>query len=125
MKRISLYLIFFTLAPATAFPCGGLFCNANEPVNQAAEQILFARTATGLEMNVRITYQGPSTEFGWLLPVPRDVTYELGSDALFTTLSEAANMRFEIETVYAGDCQDLGRWRGRGRGLIAGSSRAL
>ena len=51
-------VLFFLLSPAAVLACGGLFCNARTPVNQAAERILFSKIDDGLEMHVRITYQG-------------------------------------------------------------------
>ncbi len=87
-----------------AMACGGMFCDAATPVNQAAERILFAETDTGLEMHVRITYAGPPTEFGWLLPVPRDVQYELGSEALFNQLDNQYAPIFNLVTEFIGDC---------------------
>src|SRR5260221_8789472 len=56
--------------PATASACGGFFCNAAQPVNQAAEGILFADNDDGTTTAViQIRYQGPSQNFSWLLPL--------------------------------------------------------
>ena len=72
MRSLPLALGLVT-APLPALACGGLFCNAVTPVNQAAERILFAVDGEQVHMHVRITYQGPPTDFGWLLPAPRGV----------------------------------------------------
>ena len=97
-------MLLFLVSPAAAFACGGLFCNAQTPVNQAAERILFSKTDDGLEMHVQITYQGPPTEFGWLLPVPRDVEYGLSTDQLFTQLDNQFGPRFNLRTEIDDDC---------------------
>jgi hypothetical protein len=99
-------LIILILAlPQSGFACGGLFCNADTPVNQSAERILFSRSDTGLEMHVRITYQGPPTEFGWLLPVPLDVDYGLSADQVFTALDSMYSTRFILRTEVDPGCQ--------------------
>ncbi|MBV70446.1 MAG: hypothetical protein CMH52_03770 [Myxococcales bacterium] len=97
-------ILCLLLSPAAALACGGLFCNARTPVNQAAERILFSKIDDGLEMHVRITYQGPPTEFGWLLPVPRDVEYGLSTDQLFTQLDNQFGPRFNLRTEVDDDC---------------------
>ncbi|MEE2755523.1 MAG: DUF2330 domain-containing protein [Myxococcota bacterium] len=99
-----LALTSLMLSSHVALACGGMFCDATTPVNQAAERILFAETDDGLEMHVRITYAGPPTEFGWLLPVPRDVQYELGSEALFNQLDNQYAPIFNLITEFIGDC---------------------
>ncbi|MEZ4465820.1 MAG: DUF2330 domain-containing protein, partial [bacterium] len=83
-------------APAAALACGGLFCNTTQPVNQSAERILFARDGQTMNMHVRISYQGPPTEFGWLLPVPPDVQTELSSEQLFAALDQQAGPIFNL-----------------------------
>jgi MYXO-CTERM domain-containing protein len=51
--------------------CGGLFCNAAQPVNQAAERILFSTNDDGtVTAVIEIQYEGPAQEFAWVLPVP-------------------------------------------------------
>jgi hypothetical protein len=67
-------LLANALSPSAAQACGGLFCNVAQPVNQSAERILFAKDGDRVHMHVQIAYQGPPTEFGWLLPAPPDAT---------------------------------------------------
>ena len=58
------------LLPASALACGGFFCNQSQPVNQAAESIIFADNGDGTTTAViQIQYQGPSKSFSWLLPI--------------------------------------------------------
>lgn len=102
---IALAAALTLLSPAAALACGGLFCDNTQPVNQAAERILFAREGDTLHMHVRITYQGPPTEFGWLLPTARDVQVELSSEQLFTTLDTSFAPRFVLQTEFEEGCQ--------------------
>ncbi|MEN9581497.1 MAG: hypothetical protein RJA70_4506, partial [Pseudomonadota bacterium] len=71
MKQRSLFL-FSTLAatalttlsvstPADA--CGGLFCDSSNPVNQAAERIVFAKNDDGtVTAAIEVLYEGSATE---------------------------------------------------------------
>jgi uncharacterized protein (TIGR03382 family) len=91
-------------APSAALACGGLFCNTTTPVNQAAERILFAVDDGHVDMHVRITYQGPPTDFGWLLPVPRGVETELSSEHLFTVLDQRFAPVFQLNRDFGENC---------------------
>ncbi|MCB9553742.1 MAG: DUF2330 domain-containing protein [Myxococcales bacterium] len=103
-RPAALALALTLTTPAAAFACGGLFCNNSQPVNQAAERILFAREGDTMHMHVRITYQGPPTEFGWLLPTATDVRVEQSSEQLFTTLDQSFAPRFALQTVFDARC---------------------
>src|SRR6478752_1333126 len=87
---------FGTLVPATAQACGGLFCNAAQPVNQAAEGIIFADIDDAATTAViQIQYQGPSQNFSWLLPissVPKsDADIGIASNLALQRLQAATN----------------------------------
>ena len=73
--------------PQSAIACGGFFCNSSSPVDQAAEEILFAVDGDEVTMHVKIAYDGPADEFSWVVPVATEPTLTIGTDALFTTLS--------------------------------------
>ena len=94
------------LAPTAALACGGLFCNATQPVNQSAERILFAPQGTKMHMHVRISYAGPPTEFGWLVPVPPDVETELSSEQLFQALDQQTGPLFTLQQQLDERCAD-------------------
>ena len=119
-RRILLCMAVLLTLTQAAFACGGMFCNATTPVNQAAERILFAQTDEGLEMHVRITYAGPPTDFGWLLPVPRDVEYSLGSEAVFDVLDARFAPTFSLRREFTGDCGGFGGAGGAGGGFSGG-----
>ena len=102
MRPLVLALVF--ALPQAALACGGLFCDAVQPVNQSAERILFSVHEGQTDMHVQISYQGPSNEFGWLVPVPRGVETGLSSQLLFTTLDNTIAPRFVLTTEFDGDC---------------------
>jgi hypothetical protein len=97
---LSLYL-----QPTPARACGGLFCSASAPVNQAAERIIFSKNADEtVTAVVQIQYQGPSEEFAWVLPVPGIPEVKVSSDLAFTRLQLASNPQYNLSTVIEGDC---------------------
>ncbi len=98
-----MFVLLITM-PGAAWACGGLFCNSTMPVNQAAERIVFAADGETMHMHVRLTYQGPPGEFGWLLPVPRDVETALSSEVLFTQLDTAFAPIFRLRTEFEEGC---------------------
>ena len=93
--------------PSAAQACGGFFCGAQSPVNQAAERILFAVDGDQTVMHVRVDYQGPPTDFGWILPVPRGVETALSSETLFSGLDAAFSPKFFLNFEYAPGCEPV------------------
>ena len=93
------------LIATPAMACGGLFCNLAQPINQAAERILFAVDGDVIHMHVQIAYSGPPAEFGWILPVPPDVVPGLSNDELFRQLDLQYAPRFTLQTEFADGCQ--------------------
>ena len=57
---LGLSAAFGVSAVDSAFACGGLFCSAANPVNQAAERIIFAQSAGRVDAVIEIQYEGPS-----------------------------------------------------------------
>jgi hypothetical protein len=86
--------------------CGGLFCSSSSPVNQAAERIVFAKNGNGtVTAAIEILYEGPSSSFAWLLPVPAaEVTVEVSSKQAFDALQQASNPSYGFQTTFATDC---------------------
>lgn len=103
----SLIALSFYLYPSAADACGGLFCSASAPVNQAAERIIFSKNDDGtVTAVVQIQYEGPSEEFAWVLPVPGIPDVKVSSDAAFTRLQLASNPRYTLNTEIEGECSD-------------------
>jgi hypothetical protein len=82
----------WVVGPAPARACGGFFCSAQAPVNQAAERIIFADHGDGtVTAVVQVQYSGPSESFAWVLPVPGIPEVEVSSDLAFNRLMAVSN----------------------------------
>jgi uncharacterized protein DUF2330 len=102
-----------TFVPATAKACGGFFCNAAQPVNQAAEGIIFADNGDGTTTAViQIQYQGPAQSFSWLLPissVPKsDADIGIASNLALQRLQSATNPNYSLTVRTEGTCREEG-----------------
>lgn len=96
-----------TLASAPAEACGGFFCNAAQPVNQAAERILFAQAADGtVTATIQIQYSGDAEHFAWVLPVAGTPEVQVSSNSIFTALQAATNPTYNLVTTVEGTCSD-------------------
>jgi uncharacterized protein DUF2330 len=97
------------LSGAPARACGGFFCSQAQPVNQAAERIIFADDGAGtITAQIQILYEGPSENFSWLLPiasVPEGDEIAVGSDLAFSRLQLATNPQFNLTTRVEGRCR--------------------
>jgi MYXO-CTERM domain-containing protein len=96
--------------PSTALACGGFFCNRAQPVNQAAEGIIFADNGDGtVTAVIQIKYQGPSKNFSWLLPISsvpkQDSDIGVASDLAFQRLQSATNPSYSLTTTTEGTCR--------------------
>jgi hypothetical protein len=101
-------LLALVARPEPAQACGGLFCSASAPVNQAAERIIFSKNADQtVTAVVQIQYQGPSEEFAWVLPVPGIPEVDVSSDLAFTRLQQASNPQYSFTTVVEGRCKQV------------------
>ena len=101
-------LLALVARPEPAQACGGLFCSASAPVNQAAERIIFSKNADQtVTAVVQIQYQGPSEEFAWVLPVPGIPEVNVSSDLAFTRLQQASNPQYSFTTVVEGKCKQV------------------
>jgi MYXO-CTERM domain-containing protein len=106
------------LSPRSAQACGGFFCSASNPVNQAAERIIFAQndnaTVTAV---IEIQYEGPAENFSWLLPissVPMDGQIAVASNIAFQRLQQATNPQYSLNTRIEGTCDSRDELSGRG-----------
>ncbi|MAD60127.1 MAG: hypothetical protein CMH49_01255 [Myxococcales bacterium] len=107
LSQVSLLALSINLlSPLSASACGGFFCNATQPVNQAAERILFSVQDGQTDMHVQIQYQGPPTGFGWILPVAPGVETTVSSEALFVALDRIYGPQFFLDYQYDENCDD-------------------
>jgi hypothetical protein len=96
----------------SADACGGFFCNQAQPVNQAAERIIFSQngddTVTAV---IEIMYQGPAEQFSWLLPitsVPEGGEIAVASKAAFDRLQARTNPSYRLNVSVEGQCDASG-----------------
>ncbi len=113
MKKSLLFGLCFSLLsplffPASVFACGGLFCDTGPlMVNQAAERIVFAKHGDGyVTAVVQVLYEGESSEFGWIIPVPGVPEVGVSSNLAFTRLQTATNPTFVMNTIVEGSCKE-------------------
>ncbi len=120
LSFVAAFVLSASLFPEPAHACGGLFCSASAPVNQAAERIIFSKNADEtVTAVVQIQYQGSSEEFAWVLPVPGIPTVDVSSDLAFSRLQQASNPQYNFTTVVEGRCK---RVRDRGDSSSASGS---
>ena len=85
------------LSSQPAQACGGLFCSASQPVNQAAERIIFVKNGDGsVSAVVEIQYEGPSEKFAWLLPVPGTPKFAVSSKQALDRLQGQTNPVYRL-----------------------------
>jgi hypothetical protein len=110
-------------APSSA-ACGGFFCSQVQPVNQAAERIIFADNGDGTQTAViEILYEGPSESFSWLLPissVPAGNELGVASSIAFQRLQSATNPQYTLTRRVEGECKPGDPSSGSGGGSGAG-----
>jgi uncharacterized protein DUF2330 len=110
-KSIGAGVVVWAALGASASPanaCGGFFCSQAQPVNQAAERIIFAQNGDGtVTAVIQILYEGPSENFSWLLPissVPEGDDIAVASDLAFARLQQATNPSYNLTTRVEGEC---------------------
>lgn len=89
----------------SAHACGGFFCSASQPVNQAAERIIFAQGDGEVTQIVEVLYDGPSERFAWVLPVPGAPEIGVSSSVVLDRLQAATNPNYTLNTI--SDCESL------------------
>ena len=88
--------------------CGGTFCDNLPPdpmpVDQTGEDILFVLDGSTVEVHVRIQYTGEAERFAWVLPLQGIPEVSVGSDPLFSAMSNAVGPNWT--TVKSYDCPE-------------------
>lgn len=93
------------VGPTDAEACGGFFCDNQQPINQAAERIIFSDNPDGtVTAVVQILYQGPSESFAWVLPVPSVPEVSVSSNLAFQRLQQQTNPQYTLNTIVEGEC---------------------
>ncbi len=108
------FALAYGLGTRDAEACGGLFCSAASPVNQAAERIVFAHDESAGEVTavIEILYQGPSEQFAWILPVAGSPEVEVSTNALLNRLQQATNPTYQLQRTWPNDTCGNGNPRG-------------
>lgn len=91
--------------------CGGFFCSQATPVNQSAEQIIFAKNDDGtVTAVVSIQYSGEAERFAWILPIAGVPDVTVSSNLAFQRLLAATTPRYTLTQRVEGTCkeQDFG-----------------
>ncbi len=92
-------------APSPASACGGFFCSSANPVNQAAEQIIFVENGDGtVTAVIQIMYEGPASQFAWVLPVPGVPEVAVSSDQALDTLKQFTNPSYQLIRTFSSGC---------------------
>ena len=95
------------LLPTPAQACGGFFCNNVQPVNQAAERIIFSQAEDGtVTAVIQIQYTGEAESFAWVLPVTGTPEVRVSSNLAFQRLQSATNPQYTLTTRIEGSCRD-------------------
>lgn len=90
-----------------AHACGGFFCNRVQPVNQAAERIIFSQAEDGtVTAIIQIQYSGDAESFAWVLPVTGSPDVHVSSNLAFQRLQTATNPQYMLTTRIEGSCRD-------------------
>ncbi len=103
----TLGMLALWLSPRSAEACGGTFCDNLPdpmPVDQTGEDILFVLDGSTVEVHVRIQYEGEAERFAWVLPLQGIPEVAVGSDPLFTAMSNAVGPNWQTVKTY--DCPD-------------------
>jgi hypothetical protein len=119
-----LAILFLLGIDKKAHAGGGFFSEPRTPVLQAAETIIFGvqqiehnnsnnnggssgnnNSIAGINvtMQIRILYEGPPSEFSWVIPLPAKPTVGIGSEILFHALEEAAAPVFNLRILEESD----------------------
>lgn len=95
-----LFGCFLLATPRPAQACGGLFCNATQPVVQSGEHIVFAVDASAETVRaiINIQYTGAAPDFAWILPLQSEPSrIAVGPTSLFRTIDRLIGPQFILQ----------------------------
>lgn len=111
------------VAPQQASACGGFFCNSSQPVNQAAERVIFSDNGDGtVTMAIEVQYAGPAESFAWVLPVNGLPEVGVSSNVVFQRLQAMTNPQYTLNTIVEGTCREGALFGGGPRGSVDSSA---
>jgi hypothetical protein len=98
LRALPVAILLAALTPESADACGGLFCSSANPVNQAAERIIFAQDGRHTTAVIEIQYEGPSERFAWVLPVPGVPEIAVSSKQALDRVQQLSNPLYTLNT---------------------------
>lgn len=96
-------LMIALLSPAWA--CGGMFGPPDSMALSHTQEAIFSRGDGEVQVDYRVLYNGDTTDFGWVIPIPGDfVSLKDTPDGTFDDLREATRPLEDLVNVSAGGC---------------------
>ena len=114
----ALATLCFALAPSAAHACGGCFSPVvpsapgvppnPQAVLQDAERVIFLRDETTKTSTVwvEVRYTGLASEFGWVLPLPKQPVVSVGTAAGLDRLDATTSVQFKVKVSSPENCRD-------------------
>ena len=100
-----------SLSSSEANACGCFAVpNPAVPVVQAGERIVFSHEDGIVTAHIQIQYEGPASQFSWLLPLPSELVGgqpELGVEEMFVQLINQTQPRYQLTRQPDDSCRDL------------------
>jgi hypothetical protein len=95
------------LLSGVADACGGFACDRAVPILQSGEQVVIAidEPAALVDMHVRVAFEGRSSDFAWIVPVPGIPELRLSTAALFDQVAASTAPFLPLTTVEEGFCR--------------------
>ncbi|MCO4748083.1 MAG: DUF2330 domain-containing protein, partial [Proteobacteria bacterium] len=105
--RLSALALLAAITPTDALACGGFFCDPQQPVYQAGEEIVFVVDEDACEVatHVSIQYEGAADDFAWIVPVSGVPELFPSSSALFSALRTPTDPNYQLSTEVVGACE--------------------
>src|SRR5688500_16693266 len=101
-------MLLLTSFSGVAAACGGFACNVATPILQSGEQVVVAIDEPNelVDMHVRVQFEGQSSDFAWIVPVPGLPELRLSTAALFDRVAATTAPFFPLNVVEEGFCRD-------------------
>ena len=101
MKWLLLLVLTFTLSASTKSFADGFFVppkfvwDKHKDINEPTQKAIIVFDAGQEDLILQVKYEGPTDEFGWLIPVPNQPKVQQGSMKCFYELSQYTQRHFE------------------------------
>ncbi|TNE92428.1 MAG: DUF2330 domain-containing protein [Deltaproteobacteria bacterium] len=104
-------LALLTALTPTASACGGFFCDVQQPIYQAGEEIVFAVDDEACEVtaHIGIQYEGAAEDFAWIVPVSGNPDLFTSHSAIFGALRTPTDPTYSLRREERGICASEAR----------------